>query len=143
MAITQSNVDTKSNEELIHALADIIATLDVADAHDREFGSDEGGKYRDEAAAIRWELSKRRLDTADVDRELRMVKMTGLTSEHLAAEYGIDSTNSKLCGGPLLLAGSILSDVQELLSRGDTKSANTLINRAKHVLFTEARRVSS
>ena len=48
-----------SNAELAGALADINATLLHADAIDRETGTDNGGKYRDQASVIHKEIKSR------------------------------------------------------------------------------------
>lgn len=51
--------ETLSTEELWGNLLDILRSLDVADAMDRETGSNRGGLYRDEAFVVRRELQRR------------------------------------------------------------------------------------
>jgi len=48
-----------SDSQLVGALADIRETLPVADANDREEGTDTGGVYRDEASVYHAELKRR------------------------------------------------------------------------------------
>ena len=48
-----------TDSQLAYALIDIQKTLPSADAMDREFGSDDGGYYRDEASVIRAEQRNR------------------------------------------------------------------------------------
>lgn len=139
--------------ELIGALIDIHATLDNADALDRAQGGDRGGKYRDEAAEIRAELWRRWNCTAqEVDRRVEQAKreigMFGMTSEDLREAYGPTSTNWRCCGGPIMLAASIMSDAQHLIAQDpevgpapakEIEEARLLLNRAKWVLFEATR----
>jgi len=49
-----------TDDQLHYALIDIQKTLPSADAMDREFGTDNGGYYRDEATVLRAEQRNRR-----------------------------------------------------------------------------------
>jgi hypothetical protein len=68
------------------------------------------------------------------------LKMFGITKEDLVKHYGPESFNQKMAGGPVWLAASIASDVQELLAREEYEEARQLLNRMKWVLFEEFRR---
>jgi hypothetical protein len=54
------NPEEMTTTDLLGAIRDIRKTLPLADAMDREMGTDNGGRYRDEAAAYHQELAKRR-----------------------------------------------------------------------------------
>jgi hypothetical protein len=53
------DVQTWSTQKLWGAILDIAATLPAADALDCEFGTDDGGFYRDQASVIRREIARR------------------------------------------------------------------------------------
>lgn len=56
----EKQVSRMSDSEIDYALRDILATLKNADAMDREYGTDDGGYYRDQASVLRKEQAARR-----------------------------------------------------------------------------------
>lgn len=70
--------------------------------------------------------------------EARHLKCFGISEAELNECYGPKSLNLRL-SGDRMLAASIMSDVQELLLRGDLETARQYLNRAKWVLFEAIR----
>jgi len=56
---TADKAAAMTDTQIHYALIDIQKTLPSADAMDREFGTDNGGYYRDEASVLRAELRNR------------------------------------------------------------------------------------
>lgn len=56
---TEEKASNMTVEALWHAIFDIQKTLPASDALDREYGTDQGGYYRDEASVYHRELAKR------------------------------------------------------------------------------------
>ena len=66
-----------TDDALNGAIADCLATLDASDAMDRELGTDQGGKYRDEISVYRREIADREKAAAKAARKAaRLAKAT-------------------------------------------------------------------
>ena len=55
----EAKAENMTDAQLWGAIQDIRKTLDAADAMDRATGSDQGGRYRDEASVLHQELKFR------------------------------------------------------------------------------------
>ena len=72
------------------------------------------------------------METARTEREQAQIQMFGITTERMEQLFG-DFKN------PQFIAMSILSDVQEMIERGDNEYARQSINRVKWLIDNKMR----